>query len=160
MRILVNGRMEIICFWGLVAVLGFLFVIMGETIESQRSDLNFFRQTYKYKSGGTMQYNSYQIATFDGGEIWYAVKRERDGGVNIIGRAEAVYPGLLKQLEAMDKLVEQARINGSINPEGASPEQIQLLKDAGFIVQIKPISSAKPLPEQFAELKGFGDTSE
>lgn len=88
------------------------------------------------KSGGTSLLTginiNYNLRTFDGGKTWYAVEIDRDWGMTILDESNDVYPGLLNHIEAMDKLIEHVKQNGSIGVD-----DIQLLKDAGFEVKRK-----------------------
>jgi hypothetical protein len=59
------------------------------------------------KTGGTTLIEgagSYNLKTFDSGKNWYAIKYNDEWGMEIIGKAEDVYPGLLSHLTGMDAL--------------------------------------------------------
>lgn len=75
---------------------------------------------------------NYDLRTFNSGKTWYAVERDSDWGLSIIGEAEEIYPGLLDHIKAMDRLTQHVQENGPIGID-----DIQLLEDAGFEVKRK-----------------------
>lgn len=113
----------------------FWISLLNANNRADRAELTIERLTEHTgrKSGGTSLLTgtniNYDLRTFDSGNTWYAVKRNDDWGISIIGEAEEVYPGLLDHLEAWDTLTEYVQKNGPIDANS-----IQLLEDAGFKV--------------------------
>jgi hypothetical protein len=107
-----------------------------EKIHRLQSDINYYHSTYLRKSGGTSLWSGstnfvmYDLRSFDGGKNWYAVNNT--DGVKILGKADEVYPGLMKQMDAVDAMVDYAKTNGPITLTKDS--EIRLLQNAGFTV--------------------------
>lgn len=49
---------------------------------------------------------NYDLRSFDGGKVWYAVEREPGGGFRILGEADTIYPDLRQSLAALDQLTD------------------------------------------------------
>lgn len=72
------------------------------------------RLTYEKQRSGSLQmgpdyvenggFLNFDLRSFDGGQVWYAVENQPGSGFKILGEADAVYPGLRKSLAALDKL--------------------------------------------------------
>jgi len=118
----------------MVLVLGFAGINLNEDLAQSERTLNHTTRHLDSKGGGTKlltgEWINYNLKTFDSGKHWYATERNDDGGVIILGTAEEIYPGLLKHLEAWDKLSDpEYKLTRS--------EKIALLRDAGFTVEEK-----------------------
>jgi len=96
-----------------------------------------YEETYLRKQGATSIWKgshgemlNYEFRSFDGGKKWYAVSYDRNGGLIVMGEADAVYPGLLSHLQGMDALFGAVLKNGPLNLD--HPKSVELLKNAGF----------------------------
>lgn len=102
-----------------------------------RQALEYYSKTYLHKQGGTTMTSppipSYDLRSFDGGKNWYAVESTQSGGVNILGRAEQVYPGLLEHLQGMEELRAHVAKHGPIT--GLDEEGLKELERVGFTVE-------------------------
>src|ERR1700741_3664307 len=112
---------------------------LKKKVEALTRRTDFWDKRYDRKQGFTTTYNGsqlhYDLRTWDGGKNWYAVDNDKAykyDDVSILGKAEDVYPGLLKHLKAWEKLGAHAFKNRGIKPDDL--EGIDLLKDAGFTV--------------------------
>ena len=98
-------------------------------------------ERYQTKTGSTSLFNgtmlNYNLQTFDGGKIWYACEYGKDWEVIILGKAEDVYPGLVKHLDAWDRLTKYVETHGAIGSKPITEEEKQMLKDANFKVEEK-----------------------
>ncbi len=129
--------------WIFTALAGF---ILGVLMERNTSDAGWYKakvgayeETYQQKSGASAKYGNYELRTFDAGGNWYAVKSATPGGVKILGEADQIFPGLLAELVAWDRLVEYAKKHGPFKLDGPlTPEQEKILKDAGIRVEMHP----------------------
>ncbi len=111
-----------------------IFNLRGNNKELRRQ-LDYYKRTYlRRQGGGPWELGHTDLRSFDGGKNWYAVK-STDGGLEILGLAEEVYPGLLAQLEGFDRLVAYAREHGPIGSRPITSEDISVLTEAGFTVQ-------------------------
>lgn len=103
--------------------------------------VDYLLERYQIKSGGTSLFNgkmlNYNLQSFDGGKIWYACEYGKDWEVIILGKAEEIYPGLVKHLDAWDKLTKYVEKNGAIGSKPITEEEKQMLKDANFTVEEK-----------------------
>jgi hypothetical protein len=102
-------------------------------------DLEYYKSTYLRKLGFLAGFGTYELLSFDGGKMWYAVERGKDNSIIIRGTAEAVFPGLLSHLEGIDALVEYAEKYGPLTLAGTlaggnAETQKALLEGAGFTV--------------------------
>ena len=116
-------------------------------VENKRlkRDNDYFNTTYLRKQGATSMWPasskgemfSYDLRSFDAGKTWYAVERHGELGeyVVILGKAEVVYPGLMKHLSAMDALTDYVQRQGQFNLNDKLERS--LLENAGFQVQVK-----------------------
>jgi hypothetical protein len=132
-------------FTGIIAFLVVLVVILSMLANAykRRSDdyaetVRYFKNKYQRKQGGTTykgQILNYELLSFDGGKIWYATDLSFwPEKVVILGEAEAVYPGLLQQLDGFDKLSSYVSAHGPLDP--LDPAHADLLRDAGFTVKV------------------------
>lgn len=130
---------------GIIIVLIVVIMTMGFSIFDLKNDLDQSKRTLDYttrhldsKGGGTVmltgEFINYNLKTFDSGKHWYAIEYDDCWGMTILGEAEDVYPGLLKHIDAMDKLTNHVSINGPID---LSSSDADLLRDAGFTIQAK-----------------------
>ena len=113
-------------------------------IELQHSGggLLYFPPTWDVKKNGN-SFN-YDIRSWDGGKIWYAVEIDTncvDGlwGIKILGRANELYPGLVKHIESWNVLTKYVKKYGSISPN--DPEGIKLLENVGATVEIDALKT-------------------
>lgn len=107
-----------------------------------RKDCDYYGSTYLRKQGATSLWGgskggmiNYDLRSFDGGKNWYAVSNTPDDGVIILGKADDVYPGLLKQQEGLSALFDYVKTNGPLTLTNQT--QINMLKNAGFEVKQK-----------------------
>ncbi len=142
----------------LIAVIGVVvgFVIgyrcHANSVRADLKTLRFYRKNYLRRQGGTVLVpgaDNYEIASFDGGRNWYAVKdttlevtTEPDGSCSrnydyqIVGPAEVIYPGLVEHLCGMDALVAQVKEHGALTLGGTGfSSEVKLLEQAGFTVK-------------------------
>lgn len=105
-----------------------------DSLKYELERLKEYRSTYLYKQGCTSlwkgtEFLCYKLRTFDGGKSWYAVNTDNE----ILGLSDKIYPGLLKSLNAWDKLTDYAIKNGPITL--GNKKEIDLLKNAGFEIK-------------------------
>lgn len=81
----------------------------------------------KGSNGTAVDYN---LRSFDGGHTWVAVEYDDEWRMRIKGDAEVLYPGLVAQAQAMDRLTDRVSAGGVVNL--ASAEDRQLLEHVGF----------------------------
>lgn len=130
----------------LVIAIVFLFAKLYSTNtikEAAERDLNYYHKNYLRKEGGTAlwagskgEWLSYDLRSFDGGHNWYVIRCEGDN-VYIQGNVDNVYPGLLKNLNAWDRITERAEKRGPLSL--TNEEDVAILKNAGF--QIVPVGT-------------------
>jgi hypothetical protein len=117
-----------------------LYTITNERNRLQRSQDYLTRNTL-YRSGGTAMVTgdwiSYQLRSFDNGVTWYAMEGDFQAGYRVKGPVEEVYPGLLKKVEGMDRLMDRVRRKGPIEVRSADDKGADLLRGAGFHVGAK-----------------------
>ena len=120
----------------LLVCIGFILSMNSNT--KLKSEIDYYNSTYLRKQGVTVMLTkdalNYDLRSFDGGKIWYAVESDSNG-VKILGQAEKIYPGLLKHISAWDALTKYAEKHGAVKPGDTTG--INLLKDIGFQVEIK-----------------------
>lgn len=128
----------------LVVALLVIASVLGGSYYTKRAflrdsqSLAYYERTMLHKQGFAMGFGSYELRSFDGGKLWYAVERGENGAVIIKGTADEVFPGLLKHLDAMDALVEYAKKNGPLTLSGArATDDRSMLENAGFVVSDK-----------------------
>lgn len=81
---------------------------------------------------------NYHLKSFDGGKNWYAINQDKlfnNKELIILGTAEDIYPGLLKNLTMWNKLTDYAKNNGHIDPTDKGGREV--LEDTGFTVKDK-----------------------
>ncbi len=128
----------------IIVILVTVILALGASIVHLKDDLKLSNlrldQTTQHldsKVGGTMlltgEWISYNLKSYDDGKHWYAIEYGDDWGITILGEAEEVYPGLLKHIDAMDRLTDHVNTNGPI----ASESDFDLLRDVGFEVKVK-----------------------
>ena len=111
-----------------------IFNLRGDNKELHRQ-LGYYKRTYLIKQGGgPWELGHTDLRSFDGGKIWYAVKNT-DDGVEILGLADDIYPGLLQEIEGFARLVAYAREHGPIGSRPITAEDVSVLTGAGFTVQ-------------------------
>lgn len=86
---------------------------------------------------------NYDIRSWDGGKVWYAVEIDKDcvdglWGIKILGRANDLYPGLVQHIQSWDVLTKYVEKYGSINPN--DPEGMKLLEGVGATIEIKALN--------------------
>jgi hypothetical protein len=108
----------------IVLIIFLVSISIGEKVKdkinenkSLKRTLEYYDSTYLIKRGGTTFFLEnddslvkYDIRSWDAGKHWYAVE-DNDSGFIILGDAEKIYPGLLKNLELRDSLVKLIEIN-------------------------------------------------
>lgn len=101
-----------------------------------REQLAKYQHTYLYKSGWRSDVGNYLLFSPDGGVTWYALERNSGtGGLDILGTAEEIYPGLLNHLEGMERLVAYVKKHGPIGAQGKITESdLSVLSGAGLSV--------------------------
>lgn len=116
-------------------VLFFIFLystsLMRKNLIETTQNLNIAKQklvqneeTYKHwkaKYGSTSILKSrpnedisYILYTFDDGDNWYAVEKDKDSKIKILGKANDVYPGILEHIAVTDKLFDDSKNNNAI----------------------------------------------
>ncbi len=104
-----------------------------------QTELDYYHDRYLSKTGGTSlcgggKWINYDIRSFDGGKIWYAVDYGSNKEMIILGEVEKVYPGLMKCIGAWDKI-------SNLKPMELTPTEREnlrsLLKDAGVTISTK-----------------------
>ena len=134
---------QFVCGFLVTASLAFYtgFVTHKNSVRYKMSDLQDYKDTYLWKTGGTTlvpNANFYRLFSADGGKNWYALENPSKvtDEVKILGTADKIYPGLLKSLHAMDVLNEYIKKNGPLTfSEGRREVEKKLLEDAGFSVK-------------------------
>lgn len=118
-----------------IFLVGFVtFVEWYEKYQKDMTSLKWYQDNYKRQQGGNTNIPSYELLSFDGGQIWYAVSRTEKGAVKIIGLAENIYPGLAEENKGLDNLFNYIDKYGPVNV--SDPSHIKLLNSAGFTVTI------------------------
>ncbi|MCJ7793147.1 MAG: hypothetical protein MUP45_04185, partial [Candidatus Marinimicrobia bacterium] len=92
------------------------------------------------KQGCNAKHGKYDLRSYDGGLIWYAVEVTSEG-LKILGKADEIFPGLISELEGMNNLIryitEYGPLFSSLSFEGETAEhERRLLEEAGFQVVI------------------------
>ena len=124
-------------------VLFFTFYVVDLKRENTRlrEGKDYFNKTYLRKYGATALWDAsremvnYDLRSFDGGKMWYAVRCEGEfkDYINVLGHADEVYPGLLQHLAAVEELENDVKNNGSLNL--TDPRSISNLAKIGFMVK-------------------------
>lgn len=120
----------------LLACLALAIVITRQHRRNHRDrrDLKWYRKTYLTESGWNRDDGSYLLQSFDGGQNWFTLERQADGGLIVLGPAD---PALLARIRATRELIMYyVEKNGPIDP--SSPDDVEILKNAGFTVTKKP----------------------
>lgn len=119
-------------------VVSAMFMFGGGELKRMERDLNFYKQTFLFKSGSTCLWPgskgemiSYRLESFDGGKHWYATTND-DSGTVILGDVEKVYPGLLAHCESMDRIYKHCTEHGSLNLHDS--KDVSFLESVGFTV--------------------------
>jgi len=115
----------------LVLMVDYLF---GKNIKTKLKSLEWYEKNIQTKQGSTSfnEIGNYKLVSVDGGENYIAIE---PGTGRVLGDAEKVYPGLIKQLESMNALIEHVEKNGPINL--SDPKEVSFLTKAGFKVETK-----------------------
>lgn len=103
----------------------------------------YMESIYLRKQGATSTYGdkglhnkmlNYDLRSWDGGKTWYVVDYNFDSKeLKVIGEAEKIYPGLVKHLDAWDKLSERLTEKGEpLDPTDSIDKKV--LENAGFTV--------------------------
>lgn len=122
-----------------------LFFFLEEKKENKRLTrrLDHYQSTYDSKQGWTSLYGnfdkglSYNLKTFDGGKTWYACEYGDNWELKILGEAEQVYPGLMANLDAWDRITNYAAKNGPIDPTNVPSEMKETMDIAGLKTEKK-----------------------
>ena len=91
------------------------------------------------------EYFNYNLKSWDGGKVWYAIEYDTDcvggqWGITILGRADELYPGLLQHIENWDRLSKYVETHGAINP--TDPEGLKVLEGVGATVEIDSLKTS------------------
>ena len=109
-----------------IAVLIALCVVFYLKIDEQRRSIMSFKSwkrsrelKYQRKQGTTKALKDkkevkYDLRSFDGGKNWYACEESVLNGLNIIGRADDVYSGIVRHLHSSGSAVENVNIDGHL----------------------------------------------
>ena len=125
-----------------IIAFGWLVHSLRSQLSTAEREIKHYRQKYLYKSGMTTLWSgskgkplSYQLQSFDGGNTWYVCEWHGAGQdyLQILGKVEVVYPGLLEHLDNMDKLTSFVEKNGPLNLNDSA--QQKLLQSVGFQLQ-------------------------
>lgn len=112
--------------------------LQRKVLSRDAQNLAYYQATYLQKQGWSSGFGTYDLRSFDGGQRWYAVESDPDGGLMICGASEDVFPGLMAHLEGMDALISYAQKNGPVTLSGSAVDSERvLLEAAGFQVQEK-----------------------
>ncbi|NMB69874.1 hypothetical protein GYA27_01565 [candidate division WWE3 bacterium] len=115
-----------------------IVVIAKQLAEGKRlrEQLAKYQHTYLYKSGWCYDVGNYLLFSPDGGISWHALNRNSGtGGLDILGTAEEIYPGLLNHLEGMEKLTAYVKKHGPIGAQGKiTDSDLLMLSGAGLSV--------------------------
>ena len=139
----------ILIIMGIAACAAFIYgkvVPHFEKFRSMKETIDRHNETYLSKSGGTAMYFppwwnkirdgkafNYYLMSFDGGENWYAVDREKlFDEILVIGLVDHIYPGLMEHMEKMNNLSSHVRERGSLDL--TDKNDLEVLTDAGFTV--------------------------
>jgi hypothetical protein len=123
-----------------LAVCSFVLILRQRTTnQSLQRDLDYYKGTYLCKQGWTSGYGKYDLRSFDGGVSWYAVERgSKTEEVKILGPAGDIHPGLMAELEGMEKLVNYVKKYGPIGANGGlTSDDWLVLSGAGFSINQK-----------------------
>jgi hypothetical protein len=108
----------------------------NKEVQSARDRVTRLFEHVKNKTGGTVLVegaSSYNLKSFDSGENWYAIKYNKEWGMKILGTAEDIHPGLLKHLDAMDKITSRIDNGEKFTLEdGINGKDANLFRDVGF----------------------------
>ncbi len=101
-------------------------------------DLSHYRANYLSKSGWISSHGSYNFRSFNGGINWWAVEVDAKGGLNILGPADEIHPGLLSELEGWDNLRRYVEEHGSMTLTGPNAQrELEILTSVGITVTTK-----------------------
>lgn len=76
------------------------YKLKGDNVDKDLKELVDWRRIYLRKEGVDMTLDGYMfdLRSFDGGQTWYAVKvDDMFASVEILGKADDVYPGILER---------------------------------------------------------------
>jgi hypothetical protein len=115
----------------------YLYIEKSDKLARAESTIRYYDETYLRKQGATSLYNgtmlNYDLRSFDGGLTWYAVEVDEYYDkyvVNVLGKADTIYPDLIKHLDAWDKLSEYVRDNGPIGSKPIDSTLQKIMDDA------------------------------
>lgn len=110
-----------------------------ETLKSALRTLDYYKETYLQIQGWNIGRGNYDIRSFDKGQNWYAVREEPEThAVTILRTSEEIFPGLLKEHEAMNALTAYVMKSGPIDPANMPPDVAKNFGEAGFSIQKEP----------------------
>lgn len=131
--------MQILILIVLAVALGACYSSLRRTrlaLQNEKSCFKYLERHVKRRQGVTKlwpgfggEFLTYDLRSWDAGSTWFAVEMDKDHRMTIKGAAEAVYPGLLSNLLAGDRLFQAAEF-GPLDPN--DQKSIQLLSQAGF----------------------------
>lgn len=73
------------------------YELRRKEMKNLRNELTMMKSRYRRAHGFHEWFGTYDLETFDGGLMWYAMKNTTDGGRIVHGEAEYLYPGLLSE---------------------------------------------------------------
>ena len=125
----------------LVAALCITSTLLFQTKTNMRRNVEIDKEHTKYwrsLTGATCLWPgshgkpvSYNLKSWDGGETWVAVEYDKEWRMKVLGDAEVIFPGLVKNINAVEVLLKAAQ-NGT---PLTIPKDQKLFKNSGFEVK-------------------------
>lgn len=110
--------------------LGCLSLLLGIGYELKRKEshdlkkkLALFSAHYIRHHGFHEWFGLYDIESFDGGKMWYALSSLSDGRRVVLGEAEQIHPGILSELCIFPNLVSWHETPHKFTPEKSKTAQ-------------------------------------
>lgn len=110
--------------------LGCLSLLLGIAYELKRKEshdlkkkLSLFSANYIRHHGFHEWFGLYDIESFDGGKMWYALSSLSDGRRVVLGEAEQIHPGILSELCIFSYLVSWPETSHNFIPEKSTNGQ-------------------------------------
>ena len=139
-------KMTVIITWILaIIIIGGCIVLKPyyDEYKSMKKDLQYFHNKELRKQGSTTAFGdkgfdnpaiNYDLRSWDGGKNWYLVDNDWEKNeFKVIGNVDSIYPGLLKHLEAWDKMSERVASKGG-PLEISDSTDVKILEEAGFTI--------------------------
>lgn len=83
---------------------------------------------------GSHQTLSYTVRSYNNGVSWQAFTNDSKGLPHVAGNAENVYPGLIDQIQGINRLIAWNATHGPVDVK--SPEARELLIEAGYTPKV------------------------